>query len=245
MTNYYIYPFKYDCDNALMLKRRLSAQRIKLVDSKYKYKEGDVVVNWGNSKCPNFPIVVNNPRAVGFAVDKLVAFDLLRNAHLRTVPITRSRAVAKRWLEQGAKVLGRSLIKGNNGAGITFFNGENCQDAKFYSQFIKGIEEYRVNVYRDKLLSIRVKRRNPNLPLEEFPIKSGLNGYFFKEPVGIHGIAVDLARDAISELGLDFGGVDVIVEQHNEYILEVNTAPELQGAAMDRLAEYIKKDYGN
>ena len=50
MTKYYVYPYRYECDNAIMLKNRLKGQRIKLVDSNYEQKPGDVIINWGNSK---------------------------------------------------------------------------------------------------------------------------------------------------------------------------------------------------
>ena len=245
MTSFYIYPFRYECDNAIMLRNRLKGQRIKLQDSQYKYKKGDVIVNWGNSKCPSYPTIVNHPRSVGFAVDKLVAFDILRNSHLPTVSITRNRAVAQMWLEQNFLVLGRSKIKGNNGQGIEFFDGKNCPNAKFYTKYLQDCNEYRVNVYKNEIISVRVKERDPKLPKEDNPIRSGNNGYFFKPAKTVQEPVVEVAKEAIAALGLDFGGVDVLETINNVYILEINTAPELQGPAMDKLAEFIKKDYGN
>ena len=246
MTKYYVYPYRYECDNAIMLKNRLKGQRIKLVDSNYEQNQGDVIINWGNSKCPySGPAVINQPFAVYKAVNKSITFDMLRNDGLRTVHITRDKKVALEWYGKGESVVGRKTLKGNNGDGIFFLEDNLDAEAKLYTKYFGNMEEYRVNVYRDKLISIRAKKQTKGLP--EHKIKSGLNGYTFV-PVQLSQYDIDslllLARSAIEILGLDFGGIDLLRNSHGDsFILEVNTAPELQGAAMDTLANYIKQDY--
>ena len=87
---YFIYPYKYDCDNAITLENLLGGKRIKLENSSYEQKPDHVIINWGNSKCPYTENVVNHPRNVGWAVNKLLCFDILRNNNIQTVPITRN-----------------------------------------------------------------------------------------------------------------------------------------------------------
>lgn len=246
MTKYYVYPYRYECDNAIMLKNRLKGQRIKLVDSNYKQKPGDVIINWGNSKCPySGPAVINEPFAVYKAVNKSITFDLLRNHHINTPKLTRDKKIALEWIEQGASVVGRKQLKGNNGDGIFFLEEHPDEEAKLYTMYMHDMEEYRVNVYRGKLISIRAKKQTKGLP--ENKIKSGINGYTFvpvnlPEPL-IRGF-INTVDVSLMILGLDFGGVDLLYQENfGSCVLEINTAPELQGAAMDTLANYIKQDY--
>lgn len=245
---FFVYPYRYECDNAIMLKNRLGGMRIKLEDSSYQMKDDHVIVNWGNSKCPySGSRVINQPAAVEQAVHKLRAFDLLRSNYIPTVPTTTRKEIADIWLQRGDKVIGRQLLKSNNGKGIVWYDGNNGEGIKFYSRFIPSTGEFRVNVYRGRLISSRIKAKLPNMPDND--IKSGLNGYVFRplppqleaqvgEQIGM------LASQAILALDLDFGGVDILYSPtYGPLVIEVNTAPELQGAAMDRLANYIKQDY--
>jgi len=247
VTKYYVYSFRYDCDNAIMLRNRLKGQRIKLVDSSYQEKPGDVVINWGNSKCPYVNKVVNHPIGVGFAVNKSITFDLLRNAGIKTPEITRSPKVVARWLTDGHRVLGRTILTGNNGAGIVWCEKDKpIPEAKLYVKYIPNTTEFRVNVYRGKEISVRAKERDG--AVEANPIRSGNNGYFFKDAVmapALRESLLSVADAATRCLGLDFSGVDVLVDQAgNITVLEVNTAPELRGDAMTRLSTYIQADYG-
>jgi D-alanine-D-alanine ligase-like ATP-grasp enzyme len=52
-----------------------------------------------------------------------------------------------------------------------------------------------------------------------------------------------MACDAIINLGLDFGAVDIIYNEKNNrwVVLEVNTAPGLSGETLNRYVEMIKE----
>ena len=48
--------------------------------------------------------------------------------------------------------------------------------------------------------------------------------------------------DAVSALGLDFGAVDIIEDADGKlYVLEVNTAPGLEGQTLTLMAEALKE----
>lgn len=247
MTKFFVYPYHYSCDNAIMLKDALGGQRIKLQNSNYQHKKDHVIVNWGHSKCPYKERVINHPHAVALAVDKGISFEIMRCEGIPCVPYTTSKEVAKRWVGDKKLVVGRSELKGNNGSGIFFLN-EVDKDAKLFTQFIPNKEEFRVNVYRGKPITIRrkilKKGHQPN------KVRSGPNGYYFELCQDISGeqrkALNELANKVVKAHSLDFGGVDIIISEDNKmYVLEVNTAPELQGFAINRLAEYIKQDYAN
>lgn len=251
MTKFFVYSFKYDCDNAIMLKNALGGKRIKLEGSTYTQKADHVIINWGSSKCPydgTGAKVINKPVNVSMAVNKSLCFDMLRNEGIPTPKITRSKKIADLWVKLGHSVVGRETLTGNNGQGIFFLENEPEKEGKLYSQYIDGGIEYRVNVYKDKLISIREKKRDKNVP--ESKIKSGLNGYFFVDTSNdmsdwVKNRLTALGRRSLKALGLDFGGLDVIYLPKTDelFVLEVNSAPELRGDAVTRLAYYIKEDY--
>lgn len=254
MTAFYVYPWKWDCDNAHMLRTALGGQLIKLVDSKYKHAPGRVIVNWGNSKCPYTERVINPPWAIKQAVNKNISFDLLRNAGVPTISITRNPEVAQRWINNGNAVVGRSRLTGNNGAGITIYKpGDKVRsDEKLYTRYENGTE-YRVNVYVDKQgnyqeISIRTKHKD-GIENDPFPIRSGANDYFFRPANHIADHArvelLNIAGNATKALDLSFSGVDIISNDRGLFVIEVNTAPELRGNAVNRLATLIKNDYDN
>lgn len=248
-TKYFVYPYRYECDNAIMLKNRLGGMRIKLQGSVYKHDpDRHIIVNWGNSKCPYSGLnVVNQPFNVSLAVNKSTSFDIFRNAGVPTLEITRHKPLADQWVKDGHSVIGRTQLKGNNGAGIFFLEENPDKEAKLYTKYIPDCIEYRVNVYREELISIRSKQKGPGKP--ENKIKSGLNGYFFTnaddEPKERLDFLFNTAKLAVKALGLDFGGVDILFnpKTFEIFVLEVNTAPELRGDAVTKLATCIKRDF--
>jgi len=54
-----------------------------------------------------------------------------------------------------------------------------------------------------------------------------------------------VALAAVSALGLDFGAVDIIYNEHENqyYVLEVNTAPGLEGTTVEKYAEAFAKEF--
>ena len=49
-----------------------------------------------------------------------------------------------------------------------------------------------------------------------------------------------LGVEAAKALGLDFGAVDIIEKNGRYYVLEVNTAPRLEGYSIERYSNYFK-----
>lgn len=77
-----------------------------------------------------------------------------------------------------------------------------------------------------------------------FLIRNHANGFVFCrdniiEPSDLR----DVAIQAVTALGLDFGAVDVIWNEHYNkcYALEVNTAPGLEGTTLERYTNKIKE----
>jgi len=114
-------------------------------------------------------------------------------------------------------------------------------------KYKKKRKEFRLHVFQGKIIDVAEKRKVQGWSEthNEFcgAIRNHANGWIFARegmilPQGIE----TLALDAIAALGLDFGACDIIWNEHENkcYILEVNTAPGLEGTT---LISYVKAIY--
>lgn len=122
----------------------------------------------------------------------------------------------------------------------------------FFTKLIDVSREFRTQVFRSAHLGTYEKiLRHPEMR-KSIIARNLRNGYVFELCTGesIPRSGVDLCRNAIAALGLDFGAVDWVLDrQGRAYVLEVNTAPGgedsrqwLQSLA-DKIANWTKKGY--
>ncbi len=111
----------------------------------------------------------------------------------------------------------------------------------YFSEFIDKDSEFRVHVAHGKVLEVMQKPKpsNPNL----IAWNRALNGDPFVR-VGRQQYSAKVcaaAIKAVKALGLDFGGVDVIVKDGNPFVVEVNTSPTLNSSPLvcKRYARYF------
>ena len=77
-----------------------------------------------------------------------------------------------------------------------------------------------------------------------FEVRNHSNGWIYaREGVVIPDEAITHSIDSINALGLDFGAVDVIVGRDTGAIniLEINTAPGLEGTTLTKYVEAIQE----
>lgn len=106
--------------------------------------------------------------------------------------------------------------------------------ASYFTEYIPRKTEYRVWVYRRRILAVYQKEmKHPEkytgIGCNE---KDGFEHVFKQDYANHVGIKQVLAMSAkaVFALGLDFGGVDILVSKINQpYILEVNSAPGANG----------------
>jgi glutathione synthase/RimK-type ligase-like ATP-grasp enzyme len=202
-----------------------------------------MVVNWGNTsisrKCLT---VLNKPAAVSLAANKLSAFRCLLEHGVNTVPFTTQRFDVVRWLESGSKVVARKLLSSHSGRGaVVIKTKEEIVSAPLYTKYVKKDEEYRVHVLRGNVIDYATKCKRNGVEANPY-IRSYNNGWVFcrngvQLPEGVKREAIK----AVQVLGLDFGAVDVIFRQGRAYILEVNTAPGLEGTTLQRYADAFRR----
>jgi len=210
------------------------------------FQNDKIIINWGSSQ----PIeswnngrraLLNKPSAVSLACDKLKTFKTLLPHVDINIPQFWTPAnfqEAQQLLDDGTTpiLLARSLLSGHSGAGITVLRrGERIpQDAKIVVEYIKKKSEYRAHVVNGEVILLiqKKKRSGVEQTRDQALIRSHDNGWIFAcndvetPPETLKPMCIE----AVAALGLDFGAVDVIVAQDDSvFILEVNTAPGLEG----------------
>lgn len=117
-----IYPYKVGSASVKKLKDSLNGMVIKLEGSRYRPRLNHIVINWGNSRTPNWynddVQILNHPDMVAIATDKLKTFEALRRDGVKHVPYTTDKDVAEAWLVDGDKVFSRETLTGHSGEGI-------------------------------------------------------------------------------------------------------------------------------
>lgn len=256
-----LYPYKIYSESAKALQNYLKEQGLRCIrvfpSGRYRPRRNDIVINWGNSRYgrwdranangvrPYFYRVFNEPACVSVASNKLSTLEILKQNSISVPEFTSSYADAVDWMESEVIFLERHSLTGHSGAGIRVIKGEEIlAEAPLYVQYIKKKDEYRVHVFKGQVVDVQKKRKrdgwrdNENYSSE---IRNLSTGWVFTredvvEPEGLR----ELAIASVQALGLDFGAVDII---HNTkkglFVLEVNTAPGLEGQTVEKYGQAI------
>lgn len=259
----YIYPYKAGSRSVMAFRKSLSSEgfktlEIKLEQSKFAGKSSKTVINWGNShQHPEVSKsrVINKPQQIAVASNKLLTFNCLRDAGVPVPEFSEEEDDAMSWLLEDSTVFARTTLNGHSGAGIVEINkGDEIVDAPLYVRYVKKKDEYRIHVFKNRetggyeALHIQRKARRTDVPDNEvnWKIRNHSNGFIFASGDGVADntptCVLDSAIHAVASLHLDFGAVDVIYndKQKQAYVLEVNTAPGLEGRTLGVYCDYFK-----
>lgn len=243
----YIYSHSKHSNGCKNLSEALNIFRIKHTSSKFKGRENKIIINWGASvlsseisKCN----VLNKAEAVSIAQNKLSLFELLsENKNINIPEFTTDINTAKGWIDNAKTVVARELLRGSSGRGIKIvIDKKELKHAPLYTQYIPKKEEYRVHIVDGKVIDIQKKGIKTDYPKEEINWKVRVhdNGFIYMRE-GIN-IPEDIPRQALlafNKTELDFGAVDVIYndKKSKAYVLEINTAPGLEGITIQKYKE--------
>lgn len=236
---------------------------------KLRHQDRVALINWGASAFPNpnnwmhgnshrrFTIL-NPPQAVRIAAKKDRTFSRFEAVGIPTVENTTDMEIAAEWLTQGHCVVARTVVNGHGGEGIVIV--ENPQQelpaAPVYTKYKKKKYEYRVHVFQDAVIDIQQKKRERGVEIEgdRAKIRNRANGWVFcREDIIPPETDVDfnelkrLAIASVDSLGLDFGAADIIYNQRENryYVLEVNTAPGIEGTTLTNYTEAFARWYSS
>ncbi len=246
-----ILPYKIGSESAKAIARELQVGRIRLGQHTRPITQ-NLVINWGCSNINrSIRKLLNRPEAVALASNKLKTFETLHAAGVSVPEWSITREDAEGWLDRGFKVFCRHKLSGHNGEGIEVIRPEDTRLPRcpLYVKHVKKDKEYRVHVFNNRVIDITEKRRRSGVERTEYNglIRNLENGWVFCRD-NVH--PIDIVRTesirAVRTLGLDFGAVDIVVDRQGRvFILEINTAPGLQGTTLDRYIEAIRNHVGD
>lgn len=248
--NFYLYCDRLS-DSARLLSLSLKVRRLREGSS---FNIPATVINWGHTNVglsgrERFKIL-NAPEAVLKASDKLRFFQAMDGTKL-TVPYCTALKTAQEWIENGHAVVARTILNSHSGNGIVLASElsalVNCH---LYTKYIKKENEWRVHVFNGEVIDVQRKARNLTVPDDQvnWHVRSHANGFIYMrgdldafKPDLLARIS-DSAINTCSTLALDFGAVDIITTKGGKvYVLEVNTAPGLEGTTLANYVNAIKK----
>jgi glutathione synthase/RimK-type ligase-like ATP-grasp enzyme len=248
-----ILPYKIGSQSAKKLANNLisllglKVRRVRH-DGLYRPKARSLIINYGSNARPAWPVVgkwLNDPSNCASAGNKLRAFEAFKAAGVAIPDFTTDSRVATQWISDGAVVVVRTILNGHSGRGIVLADtAAKLVNAPLYVKYKKKRKEFRVHVFQGKVIDTaeKRKRRVDNPPAFDGYVRNLANGWVFcrdgvVKPADLDGIAVA----ACTALGLDFGAVDVIWNEHENkcYVLEVNTAPGLEGTTLTNYTNAI------
>lgn len=257
----FIYPWNMDSKGARVIRNQIPEARIIKHNGSTFVGSGKTVLNWGASsvipEVLNAKRIFNHPDKVVLAANKLKFFrriDSLKKDTPRIPATTTDLTEAIAWVTEGHEVIGRAVLEGHSGEGILFSSDgitDQFKQCKLFVRYVKKKEEYRVHIAFGKLLYVQRKALRTHddhgSPIDpktiDWRIRNLNNGFIFqRNDVTFDDDVIEQAQRAIRVIGLDFGAVDVIWNEHENraYVLEINTAPGLEGTSITDYASAFR-----
>jgi hypothetical protein len=253
---YRILPYRQGSVSARALAHLLGGLVLKLEGSKYRPKADDLIINWGNT-VKTFDFHCLNPvDKIKTASNKLKFFNTMKGAGHETL--------CPRYFDNSSDipddvypVLCRTSLSGHSGEGIVIANTpEELVPAPLYVAYVKKQDEYRIHVGKytnddgtpsPVVISQQRKARRLAVPDDQvnWQIRNHANGFVYtRGNISPPPAVVEAAITGFMTTGLDFGAVDVIwnEQQARAYVLEINTAPGLEGQTIADYAAFFVGD---
>ncbi len=235
---YRIIPYKMGSKSAKALATRMTELSGKKVWRAKTTRAGWANINWGCAVDGG----LNPKEGLEIARNKLKTFELLKDKEDVVIPwFTTSLEEAKAAKAEGKDILARKILTGHSGAGIVDFTGEEV--APLYVSYVKKKTEFRVHVFGDTIIHVQEKRRRKQ-DGEANPANSRIrnlaNGWVFcQDNINPNDKVLLTAVAAVKHLGLQWGAADIIWNEKYQkaVLLEVNTAPGLEGTTIDKYAK--------
>lgn len=200
---------------------------------------GVTVINWGCSEGPiwNHPswVWLNHPFHIKQHTNKLEFFK--KYQFLVRVPawnVTGER-------EGKVTLVARKVLTGHSGNGIIICRPDDeVPEAPLYTAYIPKTQEYRVHFLNGKVIDVQRKIRDPNQTPIDWSVRSHQNGFIYvRNGVALPPDAQDQVAKFLEATTLSFGALDLIIGKNDglAYVLEVNTAPGLEGQTLEKYRE--------
>lgn len=208
----------------------------------------DYLIRWGSRSSVEYAPrdgVINSQTSLRQTSDKLESLRMLEEAGINVPDFVEDRDEISETF--GYPALGRSEnhTRGQDINLILQWRDAYLTDGNdFFTEYIPTDMEYRMHVANGEVVKVHEKRLRSEADNHPF-IRNAETGWVFLNPRD-EAPPDQLAVDAVSALGLDFGAVDVVREEEtgDHYILEVNSAPSLDEANLERYGEAFADEIG-
>ena len=256
-----IVPYKLASQGAKKLSQSLQDRlnipvlRVGNTSTKYQPRWTDYVINWGCTK--EWPWINNNPKFANQTVCNKLEFFQKVEAHNKVFP--KAFVNVPEWttdlrLSNGLikdSVFASTILNGHSGAGIMIMSpdDEKIVTAPLYVQYKKKKQEFRVHVFKDghtfTVIDVTQKKKRKGFENVNTKIRNHKNGWVYAredivEPKDLRIQALNAAYCS----DLAFAAVDIIYNEYEDkcYVLEVNTAPGIDGTTLEKYTEAFVKD---
>lgn len=246
---YRVLPYRQGSKGAKALSEALGGKVLRLQGSTWKAKPGDIVINWGNIKTGiDCDRLLNWGPNIQNASNKLKFFNMMKEASPDDIPEfwTNKEDIP----EDAYPVVCRTVLAGHSGDGIVIADDtEGLVVAPLYVRYMKKKDEFRIHVGKkaDEFTTIAVQRkaRRTETPDEEvnWKVRNLAGGFIFqRNNIDVPDKVIEAAHRALAATSLDFGAVDVIWNANKEkaYVLEINTAPGLEGSTVEDYRKFFQ-----
>lgn len=193
-----------------------------------------------------------NPRrtqySYGNLIDKCAQYRWFTDNSVPCPEFTFDRQLARDWCATGSVVFCRTLTRASEGRGIVVAETvDQLVDAPVYTKYTKKKREFRVHIFKDKIVQVVEKRRRSGWQGDrDVRIRNTANGYVFcrnvdNEPAGLRELALQASRVTTS----DFRGVDIGYNELKDqlFVIEVNSAPGVEGSNVTDYVNTIMEYY--
>lgn len=235
-----------------------------------RFVQEALVVNFGcQPDTLNFEVQMNPPHCVALASDKLAAFGAMSVVGVPVVPFSTSPFdvidQCPQYNHNGVPtktIVARTLTRASEGRGIEMIDCNvdgsartEVVNAPLYTAYIPKHAEFRVHVGKSHsgnyhIVDITKKARRTDTPDAEvnWRIRNYDNGFVFaREGIDMADPLIQrvmaAGKLAVQSLLLDFGAVDIVVQANTArsvYVLEVNTAPGMEGTTLERYTQFFE-----
>lgn len=207
-----------------------------------------ILINWGNTQLParfRNCNVINAPEDIALVSNKLNFFQKLALEDIAP-HWTSVKEHASNMLTKGKVIVCRKVLNGSGGAGIVIAETpEQLVNAPLYVEYIPKTDEYRVHIVNGTIIDIQRKARRKDVANPNWKVRNLAGGFIYsRADLNVPVCVTDVAIRCMEKLGgLNFGAVDVVYnsKRNKAYVLEVNSAPGLEGTTVVNYAEAFKE----
>lgn len=253
MLNTFIYAYNPASEGSKELRDALKIKSIKHENSRFKGSANKRVINWGSSKLPDEILkctVINQPKLVALCSNKLTFFKHVAARDVSLIPEwTEDMDQAIRWCGEGHTVCARTVLNGHSAEGLVIMEKSNPNGfvkASLYTKYVPKKEEYRVHIVHGEVIDIQRKTLSEAKKTSgdeiNWKVRNHDNGFIYqRDGINPPASVTNVSLECMAAVGLDFGAVDVVYNAKSDrsYVLEINTAPGLQGTSVTNYAKAL------